>query len=148
MPARRSRKTRPYEVDHRAFELILLSRLLYQWRSMWDVWKIIQILLCFLESGDFETWRNAKKIGTKKCVYVTLFCCRLFNLISPRSIYIHIKKSVFFMSSFLEIGSANWADIWHTGSLIASARHRPGLAVTLQSLLLKTAKINYMDWVA
>ena len=47
------------------------------------------------------------------------------------------------MSSNLEIGRADVADIWYTGSSSVSARHRLGLAVTREPLRLKIAK-NYL----
>ena len=52
------------------------------------------------------------------------------------------------MSSNLEIGLSDGADIWHTGSLTVSAQHGPGLVVTLQLVRLNTAKISCMGWVA
>ena len=48
------------------------------------------------------------------------------------------------MSSIVEICQADWADIWHTGSLTISARHWPVFGVTLQPVRLKTAKCNCM----
>ena len=39
---------------------------------------------------------------------------------------VKVKKSVFFMSSNLQIVRAGGADIWHTCSLTVSARHGLG----------------------